>query len=572
MPDKGTVVPLAPSAARLAAAEKLETPQNFVPATTVQSGQWAAGGPARKMMPVGVVGELGSAYTVFEKNWTCDECHTENYASKARCLRCRAKKPKGGGGLVHGAAAAGARVEAKEDGEEGTEDAAAPEATVHGEWKEVYDPAAKSLYYFNGATGETQWERPAEMGPTPHSSGWFGRGAAGSTAAKGYEATNVEYLKRPARKQVDYIASKNSVLEGAYEYNLWWGKYIGEHWDNGKSREPAETRCVLATDAGRTKADKSRTSASCSFCLFFARGCCANGGDCRFFHRIPVKADLERFASDEMRDVFGRERHKDFRDDMTGVGALMKPCRTLYVGSLLKAEYADPLALEEALWRNFGEWGEVENINLISRLSIAFVRYRHRSGAEFAFQAMSNNHLDHEENLNIRWAHDDPNPVAHDAAARADADALVEMMKARGVEVTDSGTADFETPADYRLPAAKRLKTADGDDAGAYPDTDVQFSAADRAAEASAWTAVPRPEGGTYWWNEATGETSNDAPAVVADANCDVANAALDAADRAAAAAAAAALPAGWQAAVDPTSGHTYYFNGAETRWELPTA
>ncbi|KAH8081611.1 RNA binding-protein [Aureococcus anophagefferens] len=454
MPDKGTVVPLAPSAARLAAAEKLETPQNFVPATTVQSGQWAAGGPARKMMPVGVVGELGSAYT----------------------------------------------VEAA-DGEEGTEDAAAPEATVHGEWKEVYDPAAKSLYYFNGATGETQWERPAEMGPTPHSSGWFGRGAAGSTAAKGYEANNVEYLKRPARKQVDYIASKNSVLEGAYEYNLWWGKYIGEHWDNGKSREPAETRC----------------------------------------------ADLERFASDEMRDVFGRERHKDFRDDMTGVGALMKPCRTLYVGSLLKAEYADPLALEEALWRNFGEWGEVENINLISRLSIAFVRYRHRSGAEFAFQAMSNNHLDHEENLNIRWAHDDPNPVAHDAAARADADALVEMMKARGVEVTDSGTADFETPADYRLPAAKRLKTADGDDAGAYPDTDVQFSAADRAAEASAWTAVPRPEGGTHWWNEATGGTSNDAPAVVADANCDVANAALDAADRPRRRW-RAALPAGWQA------------------------
>lgn len=90
-----------------------------------------------------------------------------------------------------------------------------------------------------------------------------------------------------------------------------------------------------------------------------------------------------------MRDVFGRERHKDFRDDMTGVGALMKPCRTLYVGSLLKSEYADPKALEEALWRNFGEWGEVENINLISRLSIAFVRYRYRSHAEFAFMAMA---------------------------------------------------------------------------------------------------------------------------------------------------------------------------------------
>ena len=75
---------------------------------------------------------------------------------------------------------------------------------------------------------------------------------------------------------------------------------------------------------------------------------------------------------------------------MTGVGALTKPCRTLYVGALLKAEYADPLALEEALWRNFGEWGEVENINLISRLSIAFVRYRHRSGRKRVVQRRFN--------------------------------------------------------------------------------------------------------------------------------------------------------------------------------------
>jgi hypothetical protein len=33
-------------------------------------------------------------------------------------------------------------------------------------------------------------------------------------------------------------------------------------------------------------------------------------------------------------------------------------------------------ALEEVLWRQFGEWGELENINVIHRLSICFVRYR----------------------------------------------------------------------------------------------------------------------------------------------------------------------------------------------------
>ena len=37
-----------------------------------------------------------------------------------------------------------------------------------------------------------------------------------------------------------------------------------------------------------------------------------------------------------------------------------------------------PKVLEAALWKHFGEWGEVENVNLIARLSIAFVRYRYR--------------------------------------------------------------------------------------------------------------------------------------------------------------------------------------------------
>ena len=65
--------------------------------------------------------------------------------------------------------------------------------------------------------------------------------------------------------------------------------------------------------------------------------------------------------------------------------------------------YKSPQEHEEALWRHFGEWGEVrnvvtllhasemvvcvgqlENVNVIHRLSICFVRYRLRSNAEFA--------------------------------------------------------------------------------------------------------------------------------------------------------------------------------------------
>ena len=39
-PEKGTIVPLPPSAERLEAVAKLEKPQNFVPSVSVNAKQW----------------------------------------------------------------------------------------------------------------------------------------------------------------------------------------------------------------------------------------------------------------------------------------------------------------------------------------------------------------------------------------------------------------------------------------------------------------------------------------------------------------------------------------------------
>ena len=40
--------------------------------------------------------------------------------------------------------------------------------------------------------------------------------------------------------------------------------------------------------------------------------------------------------------------------------------------------------------------------------------------------------MDRDEILDIRWAHDDPNPVAQDAIDRANKDALFALMQAKG--------------------------------------------------------------------------------------------------------------------------------------------
>ena len=447
---------------------------NFVPEVTVSGDQWGLTGPARKMIPVATEGPLGASYTVYEKNWTCADCGHENYASKARCHRCRAHRPEPG---EAGGASEADRVIA----------GPAPEAA---EWREAVDPDTKHVYYVNVMTGHRQWERPEAMGPAPHETGWFGRGAMGSSAAEAYEARNATYLARPARKQIEHVPTKGAgYLEGAYEYNIWYNKYLGDHWTSQKDREPAETRVDLARDAGHTKADRHDNNLK-FFCLYFARGCCAHGKDCQFAHRIPVNADIKRLALDETKDIFGRERHREHRDDMGGVGAIMKPCRTLYAGGLTKTDYKDPRALEECLWRHFGDFGEIENINLIARLSIAFVRYRYRSAAEFAKEAMSNQKLDAEENINVRWAYDDPNPVAEAAAARADADAMVKLLQAKGVDFGKGDVALQAYPADYAMPAAKKARLENGEEVEVareqlYPNTDTQFGGAAGAAGAA---------------------------------------------------------------------------------------
>jgi len=72
-------------------------------------------------------------------------------------------------------------------------------------------------------------------------------------------------------------------------------------------------------------------------------------------------------------DVFGREKHGDFRDDMGGVGSMHRVTRTLYVGRINedtsmsfrgrsrdnapKDDPGSPLA--KIVRRHFSEWGEV---------------------------------------------------------------------------------------------------------------------------------------------------------------------------------------------------------------------
>lgn len=66
--------------------------------------------------------------------------------------RCRGHKPEGENFVMNPA------LQALQRGE-----------TI--QWKEAIDPTTYQIYYFNQATGVTQWERPVELGPAPLATG-----------------------------------------------------------------------------------------------------------------------------------------------------------------------------------------------------------------------------------------------------------------------------------------------------------------------------------------------------------------------------------------------------------------
>ncbi|RUS30060.1 hypothetical protein BC938DRAFT_479894 [Jimgerdemannia flammicorona] len=208
---------------------------------------------------------------------------------------------------------------------------------------------------------------------------------------------------KPARKQIDdkeykaLLAQKNSAPVAGAVYNIWHHKWRGGKREEVR-REHAKYRCKVERDAGETRGSNNPES---YFCIYFAQGMCAQGPECACWHRIPIIEDTEETTI----DCFGRDKFSEFREDMGGVGAFSVDSKTLYVGRIKITE-----DMEDIVRRHFGEWGDIENVKVLRDKGVAFVTYYTRSSAEFAKEAMTNQSLDHDEILNVRWATEDPNP------------------------------------------------------------------------------------------------------------------------------------------------------------------
>ncbi len=229
--------------------------------------------------------------------------------------------------------------------------------------------------------------------------------------------------RRPARPQVDASTLKSEPPpQTGTIFNIWYNKWSGgDREDAYLSKTAAPNRCNIRNDSGWTTADKTPGS---YFCLFFARGICPKGHECQYLHRLPTIFDV--FNPNV--DVFGRDKHSDYRDDMGGVGSFLRQNRTLYVG---RVHVTDDI--EEIVARHFQEWGEVDRIRVLTGRGVAFITYVNEANSQFAKEAMAHQALDNSEVLNVRWATVDPNPLSQKReAARIEEQAAEAVRRALG--------------------------------------------------------------------------------------------------------------------------------------------
>ena len=295
--------------------------------------------------------------------------------------------------------------------------------------------------------------------------------------------------KRPARRQVSAFAgpsaSELSARAARGEYNIWHGKPTKR-----QQRAPAVNRVNVALDSGTTAGNDNPNT---FICALFAKGCCHNGPECRFLHRIPFAEDMAKLST--AHDIFGRERHATNRTDMSGVGTWSRDQRTLYVGKL------SPRTSDESLRRCFAEFGSIESTRVFAARGFAFVTFTHRGSAEFALMAMMDQPLGESQMINVRWAEDDKNPSVAKRKA-VDTASVVEhrvqrQARALGIslcperEGAHNMQSDAESRLEARLNALRSSGTAARSGAGttapdesamggaeSYPDTNDQYASA----------------------------------------------------------------------------------------------
>ncbi len=292
--------------------------------------------------------------------------------------------------------------------------------------------------------------------------------------------------KRPARQQLTKPVGPSLGVAPKADYNIWYHKNPGAR---PPTKVKAVTRCHPNLDSGETRAKPDAY-----LCVHFARGQCTQGAACTYFHRVPTQADDSKLSV--TKDVFGRDRYATDRDDAGGVGSFSRENTTLYVGGLRATANSGGGGggggwdkTESLIRSEFGVWGSISKIHLVREKGIAFVTYAMRAASEFAKEAMHGQAIGPNgigaDQLNVRWANDDPNPKV-----RADRDSDNRSRLASAIRKRDGITDDADASGGGGGFGQKRMRIAGTTGKSGYA-TEADFAASANASAAAAAAAAP---------------------------------------------------------------------------------
>ena len=126
---------------------------------------------------------------------------------------------------------------------------------------------------------------------------------------KNTKNTEFTFFRSTNEMTIGWLARAACSLRSRY------GKSAALREHGRPAQKEAATRCIPRMDSGRTKGYEAKQR---TFCLHFARGACVAGYDCAFLHHLPTGVDDAN--NDMLHDIFGREKHRDDRDDNGGTG------------------------------------------------------------------------------------------------------------------------------------------------------------------------------------------------------------------------------------------------------------
>lgn len=252
------------------------------------------------------------------------------------------------------------------------------------------------------------------------------------------------WRNRKARRQIRELDLPSSVPpQTGTTFNIWYNKWShGTGPGNGVNnshRYVSPFRLDPVRDSGVTNSDSDCNT----YCLYFARGCCVIGSKCKYLHHIPEINSDDRIGRSRVKDCFGRLKYSHYRDDMSGVGSFQNDNSTLYIGGISNAlndMHLKPIQIENRLKYLFEPLGAINKIRYLEDKNCAFVEYKWSINAEFAKEAMSNQTLlipnDKEwdrrmdgSGLLVKWAHEDPDPIAKRQRALQRQEESINLMK-----------------------------------------------------------------------------------------------------------------------------------------------